>query len=103
MTIVVFVRLRIPKSRRAKKVCIAGDAARKRKPLLDVRPEYVVLKRKIHSRVCRSSRNDSRQTRRKLLKDCPLIKSRVRAAPHRHFSVAIRLLREPFDDVVAVL
>ena len=32
----------------------------------------------------------------------PLIEARIRPAPHRHFSVTKRLLRQPFDYVVTV-
>ena len=40
--------------------------------------------------------------RRKFLGRRPLVVARVRAAPHRDLAVAVRLLREPFDDVVTV-
>ena len=103
MAIVVFAGLRSPKSSSTEKVCVAGDSARKREPLLDVSCENVVLKRKIYSGMSRSSRDNGCEMRRELFEDCPLIKSRIRAAPHGHFPIAIRLLREPFDDVIAIL
>src|SRR6266446_738175 len=47
--------------------------------------------------------DDRRQVRGKFLQHCPLVESCVRAAPHRYFAIAIRLLRQPFHHVVAVL
>src|SRR5271169_355929 len=50
----------------------------------------------------RGSGDNGCEMRRKLFEDRPLIKSCIRAAPHGHFPIAIRLLREPLDDVIAV-
>src|SRR5580658_7486516 len=100
MPIVVFARLGSPKSSGTEKVRVASDSARKREPLLDVGRENIVLERKIHTGMRRSSGDNRCEMRRKLFEDRPLIKSRIRPAPHRHFPVAIRLLREPLDDVI---
>src|SRR5438309_9100095 len=45
---------------------------------------------------------DRRQVRRKFLRGRPLIEPSVRTAPHRHFAVAKRLLRQPLDDIMSV-
>src|SRR5271155_2780919 len=102
MPIVIFSHPSAPKSRGTEKVRIAGGSTRKGEPLLYVWSKYVVLERKIHTGMRRSSGDDGRQMRGKLFEDCPLIEACVRAAPHGHFSVGIGLLGEPFDDVVAV-
>src|SRR5438309_2200203 len=48
------------------------------------------------------SGNDRGEMRGKFLGRRPLIEARIRPAPHRHFSVAERLLGKPFDDVVSI-
>src|SRR5580704_11731036 len=58
MPIVVFARLRSPKSTGTEKVRVARNSARKREPLLNVRRENIVLERKVHPRMGSGSGNN---------------------------------------------
>src|SRR5713226_6430220 len=96
-------RFRRPEGAVPKQAAIARHAACETQPLHVVWPKNIGLKRKIYSGMRRGCRHDCHQVQRKFLQHRPLVEARVRTAPHRHFAVAIRLLREPFHHVVAVL
>ena len=93
---------RFPELRVAKDPVLRGVAAGEGQPLHVVGIEDVVLHREVDAGVGRGDRHDGREVRRDLLRGRPLIVARVRAAPHRNLAVAVGLLRQPFDDVVAV-
>src|SRR3954470_10255024 len=102
MTVVVGASLRSPKARVSEETAIAGQAACKRKPLHIVGSEDVVLKGEVDAGMCRSRGDNRGKVWRKFFQRGPLIESGVGASPHGDFAVAPRLLREPFDDIVAI-
>ena len=51
----------------------------------------------------RRHRHDRDKVRGKFLRRRPLIEAGIRTAPHRDFPIAKRLLRQPVDDVVAIV
>src|SRR5262245_51443105 len=86
----------------AEKIVLWSPAAGEREPLRVVRDADVVGRWKIQAGMrCGSGHNRS-QMRRKFLRRRPLIKARIRTAPHGHFAVTEWLLRQPFNHVVSV-
>ena len=86
----------------AKKILLAGFTAGGSEPLHVVKESDVVEARIIVGRMRGRGRNDRGQMRWKFFRGRPLIESGIRAAPHRDFPIAKRLLGQPFDHVVAV-
>src|SRR5262245_9508522 len=73
-----------------------------REPLHVVSRPDVVVGGIIEPRMRGGRWNDRRQMWRKFFRRGPLIKSRVRAAPHGDLAIAKRLLRQPLDNIMPV-
>src|SRR5438067_12145330 len=71
-------RFACPKTAISKEIAVACHSASERQPLHIVGAENVVLERKIHAGMRRRRGDDGGQMRRKLLKNRPLVKSRIR-------------------------
>ena len=95
-------KLRSPEFAVAEKILLAGPTAGVSKPLHVIKKADVIETRIIVGWMRGRSWNNRRQMHRKFLGCRPLIKPRIRPAPHCHFSVTKRLLRQPFDYVVTV-
>ena len=95
-------KLRSPEFAVAEKILLAGPTAGVSEPLHVIKKADVIETRIIVGWMRGRSWNNRRQMHRKFLGRRPLIKPRIRPAPHCHFSVTKRLLRQPFDYVVTI-
>src|SRR5215469_17100620 len=73
-----------------------------REPLHVVSHSDVIVRWVIQTGMRGGSGHDRRQMRRKFLRRCPLIEARIRPAPHGHFAVTKRLLRQPLNYVMSI-
>src|SRR4029453_17718776 len=94
--------LRSPKFLITEKVLLSGTTTGESVPLHVVGYTDVLGERIIESGMSGCSGDDRREMRWQFFSRCPLIKSRVRTAPHRDFAVAKWLFCKPFDQVVPV-
>src|SRR6478752_1947015 len=102
MLLVSVQKLFAPEFLIGKKIVLWSSPAGEREPLHVVTHPDVAVEWKIQTGMRCGSGNDRRQMRWKFLRRCPLIKPRVRTAPHGHFAVTEWLLRQPLDHVVSV-
>ena len=93
---------RAPKLLVTKKIVLGCAPTGEREPLHIVSFADVVERGIIERGMRCSNRHDRRKMRGQFFGGRPLIKSRVRSAPHRDFAVAEWLLRQPFHDVVSI-
>src|SRR5581483_179536 len=86
----------------SEEIVLSSAATRESEPLHVIGETDVFGGRIIETGMSRCSGNNCRQVRWEFFRRCPLIKPRVRTAPHRNFAVAIRLFCEPLDQVVSI-
>src|SRR5262245_54315005 len=84
------------------KIVLWSSPAGECEPLHVVRNADVVGRWKIQTGMRGGSWHDCHKMWRKFLRSCPLIKARIRTAPHGSFAVTEWLLRQPFNHVVSV-
>src|SRR6266404_9038682 len=96
-------KFRAPEFLIAEKIYLAGAPAGKGEPLRVIGFADVIEGGVIERRMRRRDRHDGGEVRRQFFRGRPLIEACVRTAPHCQLAVAKRLLRQPLDDVVAVV